>query len=103
MKKFRTVFILPFLGVIFACGGLMLSEVERKGIDAVLGVYPGVIKSSKSWKSSTDEGKKILFELQLSKSAALEKYVDRSPMVASGMAYVFYKNVKNHDEYTHIK
>ena len=103
MKIKSTLFIYLF-AVLNACNSHKISENEDKGISEVLSNYGGYCKYSIIWTASTVEEKTKKFELVLSKSVFIEKFSDFAQMWASGIAYSFYKNLREEKvKYTHIK
>lgn len=84
---------------------LKLTNSEAKGVKEVLSVYGGECAYSKGWSASTGQGKKIYFELEISKSESVDGFSEKSFLPMSGIAYTFYKNLseKERNKYTHIK
>jgi hypothetical protein len=81
---------------------IKITDNEDKGIKAVLAFYGGYCQYSIGAITSTDEGNKKYFVLELSKSESLEKLKQAFEMPASNIAYLFYKKLtderKNYDE-----
>jgi len=82
---------------------LSITDNEDKGVKEILSFYGGYCKYSVGASASTETGKKKYFELELSKSDAIEERADVAQMPASNIAYLFYKNLNkeeraNYDE-----
>lgn len=82
---------------------LSITDNEDKGVKEILSFYGGYCKYSKGVSASTGTGKKKYFELELSKSNAIEEDAKVAKMPASNIAYLFYKNLnkeerENYDE-----
>jgi hypothetical protein len=75
-----------------------ITDNEDKGVKEILAYYSGECKYS----IGAENGGKRYFELEMSKSQAIEKYAHIVEMPASNIAYLFYKNLKqeksNYDE-----
>jgi len=82
---------------------LSITDNEDKGVKEILRFYGGYCKYAIGASASTKTGKKKYFELELSKSDAIEKKAKVAQMPASNIAYLFYKNLNkeerdNYDE-----
>jgi hypothetical protein len=109
MSKIYVILTIAFVGIfIGSCGRrhegeqrlsnfVSITDDEDKGVKEVLAFYDGVCKYSVGNKQG-----KHFFELQLSKSARIEKYFQRAEMPASNIAYLFFRNIqtesKKYDE-----
>ncbi len=89
--------LLIFLCVILsACTNLIkLTPNEDRGVKDVLDTYAGYCKYSIGESASTQDGTKKFFELELSKSDVVQKFSTMPDVVASGIAYTFYDNLKD--------
>ena len=114
MKRILSLIICVFL--LTSCGnkrdgeqktGLLsnlisITDNEDAGVKEILAFYGGQCKYAIGASASTKDGKKKYFELELSKSDAIQKLSDKIEMPASNIAYRFYKNLKqeksNYDE-----
>ena len=74
---------------------LSITDNEDKGVKEILEYYGGNCKYAIGASVSTDEGSKKYFELEMSKSDAIEKYAQIIEMPASNIAYLFYRNLKD--------
>jgi hypothetical protein len=82
---------------------LSITDNEDKGVKEILDFYGGYCKYAIGVSASTETGKKKYFELELSKSDAIEERAKVAQMPASNIAYLFYKNLNqeerdNYDE-----
>lgn len=82
---------------------LSITDNEDKGVKEILDFYGGYCKYAIGASASTETGKKKYFELELSKSDAIEERAKVAQMPASNIAYLFYKNLNqeeraNYDE-----
>jgi len=82
---------------------LTLTNNEDKGIKDVLAFYGGYCKYSVGMSTSTEDGTKKYFELEMSKCDVAEKYFTAAPeFPAYGAIYTFYSDLKseskNYDE-----
>jgi hypothetical protein len=77
---------------------LSITDNEDKGVKEVLDFYGGYCEYSIGASISTDKGKQKYFELKVSKSEVLDKYADMPDVLASNIAYLFYKNLKSENK-----
>ena len=85
-----------------------ITDNEDKGVKEILSTYGGELKYSGGFKDSFSIASGVehekYFELDLSKSDVMEKLSNIVGMPASGMAYIFYKNLKEEkSNYTEIR
>jgi hypothetical protein len=77
---------------------LSITDNEDKSIKEIINFYRGYCEYSIGTTISTDNGTKKYFELKLSKSEVLEKFSNSPDVMASNMAYLFYKNLKGENK-----
>jgi hypothetical protein len=84
---------------------LTITENEDKGIKEILAFYGGTSQYSIGASASTEDGVKKFFEIELSRSTVVEKYVDRSKMTASNIACIFFNNLNDQEieKYSEIR
>ena len=83
----------------------MLTENENKAVDNILEFFGGQCKYSIGVSASTEEEEKKYFELELSKSNSLTKYIDNKEIVTSKLCFTFFDNLDQaeRNNYTHIR
>ena len=91
------------IGLLTACGNIVVSETEEKAAQSVLEFYGGTCQQSKG-VTSTDGVTNTYFELEMSNSALLDSYASMLEMPASNIAFLFFSNLKDdRTKYTQIK
>ena len=79
-----------------------ITNNELNGVDKILEFYGGECKYSVGASASNIDGTKKYFELEMSKSEAIEKRLNKVHLPSSNVAYLFYKSLKeekkNYDE-----
>jgi len=85
------------------CDNIGVTETEVKAVQVVLNRYGGECHRFKGFE--TENGiTQTYFELEMSKSKALEKYSEILEIPASNIAYLFYSNLNDEKKnYTHVK
>lgn len=110
MKKTGLLILIAF--IVNACGtkhegeekptllsnALSITDNEDKGVKEILDFYGGYCKYAVGGSASTNDGTKKFFELELSKSDAIETRAKVAEMPASNIAYLFYKNLNNEEQ-----
>jgi hypothetical protein len=76
---------------------LSISDNEDKGVKEILDFYGGYCKYAIGTSASTETGKQKYFELELSKSDAIEEQAEVAEMSASNIAYLFYRNLNKEE------
>jgi hypothetical protein len=110
MKKLGLSILIAF--TITACGtkhegeekpsllsnALSITDNEDKGVKEILDFYAGYCKYAVGASASTNGDDKKYFELELSKSDAIEARANVAEMPASNIAYLFYKNLNKEEQ-----
>ncbi|MEZ4805209.1 MAG: hypothetical protein R2852_06935 [Bacteroidia bacterium] len=111
MKYIGLLIIITLTLTMNSCGGrhdgeqkptllsnlLSITDNEDKGVKEILNFYGGECKYSIGASASSEIGEKHYFELELSKSDAIEEITEIAQMPASNIAYLFYRNLNEEE------
>jgi hypothetical protein len=117
MKNLRFIVLLVVALTISSCGtrhegeikptllsnAMSITDNEDKGVKEILGFYGGYCEYAIGVSASSEIGNKKYFELEVSKSDVIDNKANSAQMIASNIAYLFYKNLneeerQNYDE-----
>lgn len=103
--RFTLLFSILFVLLFSSCSSKETdSETINKGVNDVLYFFGGQCHYSVGKEYLRDEKNRTYFELTLSNSSNVEKFKDNPWLIASNIAYRFYRNLSDAEkkEYTHI-
>ncbi len=72
-----------------------ITDNEDKGIKEILSIYGGYCEYSIGQSFSTEDGRSKYFKLIVSESDIVDQYKANPKLVASNIAYLFYKNLES--------
>jgi hypothetical protein len=94
MSRINQVLLIIIAGLIItSCTSILPNKETQKGIDRVAAFFGGTCTIGKDIHYSTEDGKKVTAQIEISNSEVVEHFANRPGLCASNAAYLFYDSL----------